>query len=191
MDAGDVGDDAYTQPETYVCLNDICIARRKRHVRGEPRLGESIMQGRRAREAEHVGYDWMRGEVLQGRLAERRQGMPVRHDDASMPPVTRQQDILAKQFPRARRDGEVDAIELGHFRDLLGSTLVQVELHIGIPVAEGLDDRRQDITRLCVGGSNGQRAAVLVGELGRNALDVFCLTQQFQCVTDDPAPRAG
>ena len=133
----------------------------------------------------------MRGEILERRLTDRGQRMALRHDDPPVPSITRQQDVLTKQLVRAGGDGEVDTIELRHFRDLLGGSLVEVKLHVGVSVAEGLDDGRQYVARLRVGGSDGQRAAVLVFELGRDTLDVLCFAQQLQRVADDALTGRG
>jgi hypothetical protein len=188
---GDVGNEAHSEPEAYIRFDDVRVAGRERHIRGKPCIGESVMQGRRAVETEHVGHDRVRGEIFERRLADRGQRMPLRHNDPPVPSVTRQQDVLAKQLVRARSDGEVDTIELRHFRDLLGGTLVQVKLHVGVSVAEGLDNGRQDVTRLRVGGPDGQRAAILVFELGRDTLDVLCFAQQLQRMADDALTWRG
>jgi hypothetical protein len=66
---------------------------------------------------------------------------------------------------------------------------VQMELHVGIALPENLDNRGQHVTRLGMRGTDGQRAAVLVFELGGYALDILRLTQEFQRVPDDTLTR--
>ncbi len=73
---GDVGDDAYAEPETDVCFDDIRIACGERYIWCEARLRESVMQGRGTRETEHVSDDRMRGEILQRGPGLRGQGCP-------------------------------------------------------------------------------------------------------------------
>ena len=117
--------------------------------------------------------------------------MTVRDDDASMPAVARQQDILAKQLLGAGCNGEVNAVELRHGRDLLRGALVEVKLHLGILVAKCPDDRRQYITCLGVGSADRQRAAILVREIRRDALDVLSFPQELERVPDNTLAGRG
>src|SRR5581483_3545605 len=186
-----VGNDADTEPESDIRLDDVRVACSQRHIRGQSRLGESLVQGGRAGEAENVGHDRIRGQLLDRRLRKGGQRMPLRHDNTPMPAVARQKDVLAEQRLGSGRHGEVGAVGLGHLGELLRRPLVEMELYVGIALPESLDDRGQHVTRLGVRGTNGQRSARLVLEVGGDAFDILRLTQQLQAVPDDTLAGRG
>ena len=102
----------------------------------------------------------------------------MRHHDVAMPAEAGHQGERRKQLVRAGRDREVDAIRGRQIRNLLGRALVQVQVDARIPGAELLDDGRQHVTRLGVRRRDRHRAAVLVLEVGRQALYVLGLLEQ-------------
>jgi hypothetical protein len=62
--------------------------------------------------------------------------MVLRHDDLPMPRIDRQQHEVREFVLAAGVDGEINAIERRHLGDLVGGALVQVQLHVGIFLAE-------------------------------------------------------
>ncbi len=102
-----------------------------------------------------------------------------------MPAIAGHQREAGEQLLRAGRDREVHAIGRREVGDLLGGALVQVQLDLGVLLAEALDDRRQHVTRLRVRRRDGHRAAFLVLEIGREAPDVLCLLEDADRALDD------
>src|SRR5882724_3278633 len=96
--------------------------------------------------------------------------------------------MFAKLLLRAGCNGEIDAIQLRHLRKMLGRTLMQMELHVRILFAELPDYRRQDISRLRVGRTDGKRTLTFVLELVGHASDVLSLAQQPQRIHDHALP---
>ncbi|MNZ48633.1 hypothetical protein D3C78_663810 [compost metagenome] len=68
---------------------------------------------------------------------------------------------------------------------------MHVQGHFRVLLDEVADHRRQGITRLGVGGGDGQRALLLVGELLGNLLDAFDLAQDFAGGIDDALTGRG
>jgi hypothetical protein len=106
--------------------------------------------------------------------------MVLRHDDLPMPRVDRQQHEVREFVLAAGVDGEVDAIERRHLGDLVGRALVQVQLHVGIFLAEVADHARQHVARLRVRRADGQRTAIGLLEVLRQALERLRLAQHAQ-----------
>src|SRR5688572_4863753 len=99
--------------------------------------------------------------------------MPRRQDDPAMPAIAGKQHKLVEQIARTRGNGQVDPPGLRHLRDLLRSTLMEMELDVRIARPELTDDWRQHVARLGMRSADGQRPAPLVLELRRDALDVL------------------
>ena len=108
-----------------------------------------------------------------------------RHDDAPVPLVAGQQHQVRKEILRTGGDGKVDAVERGHLGDLFRRALVQMQPHFRVLGAELLDDRREHVARLGVRRADGERAAVLVLQVVRDALDVLHLAQDLHRPVDD------
>ncbi|MCY1177146.1 hypothetical protein D9M73_174430 [compost metagenome] len=117
--------------------------------------------------------------------------MPLRHDHAAVPAVARHHDQVAEQLQRLGGDGEIDGAVGGHFGDLHRRALVHVQGNVRVLLDEIADHSRQRIARLGVGGGDGQRALLLVGELLGNLLDAFDLAQDFAGGIDDALTGRG
>ena len=111
--------------------------------------------------------------------------MAAGHDHVTVPPIAGQQHHVGEQLLRARGDREVDAVELRHFGDLLGCALVQVQADVWVALAKRLDHARQHVTRLGVRRADRERAARLVAQLLRQALDALDFAQDPQRPLDD------
>src|SRR5882672_12898728 len=111
-----------------------------------------------------------------------------RHYDTAMPLVAWQQHVLAKQLLRTGCNSEIDAIELRHLRKMLRRTLMQMKFHVWILFTELPDHRRQDISCLRVGRTDGKRTLTFVLELLGHTFDVLGLAQQPQGIHDDALP---
>ncbi len=108
-----------------------------------------------------------------------------------MPAVAGQQRKLLELLRRTRCHCQIDATGLGHLGNLLGGSLQQVELHLGITLAELLDHRRQHIARLRVRGADRQRTRAVVLVVGGDALDVLHFAQHAQRALDHALARRG
>ena len=104
--------------------------------------------------------------------------MPARHEHAAIPLVARQRDELGERRQRFGRDADVGVAVRGVLGDLDGIALVQLDLHARKARGEIAHDRRQHVARLRVRGRDGERALVLVPELGSHAADVLDLPQR-------------
>ncbi|MNG99284.1 hypothetical protein D3C79_584490 [compost metagenome] len=152
---------------------------------------ERFVQLRTPGETEHVGNDRVFGDRFQGQLRQLGQRMALRHHHAAVPLVARHHDQVAEQLQRLGGDGEVDRTVRSHLGNLHGRTLMHVQGHFRVLLDEAADHRRQGITRLGVGGGDGQRALLLVGELLGNLLDAFDLAQDFAGGIDDALTGRG
>jgi len=139
---------------------------------------ELLVQRRRAGEAEHVGDQRIFGKLLQRRFGDLRQRMVLRHDDLPMPRIDRQQHEVRELVLAAGVDGEIDAIERRHLGDLVGGALVQVQLHVGIFLAEIAYYARQHVARLRVRRGDGERPDILAAIFVGHALHVGDLAQR-------------
>ena len=124
-------------------------------------------------------------------LADLAERMAVRHDDGAMPAIAGQAHEAGEHRARAGGDGEIDAIGGREIRDLFGISLVQVQPHLRIFVAEALEHRRQHVTRLRVRGGDRQRAGVVLAQLRGQRLDAARLAHDLRGAVDHLGAGVG
>ena len=183
--------DAHAQPEAHVGLDHVGIGGGEHHLRRQAAPIEGLVQLGAAGEAEHIGDDRVLGQRLQGQLGQRGQGMSLGHDHAAVPAVAGHHDQIAVHLQAFGGDGEIHRAVGGHLGNLRGRALMHVQRHVRVALDEAVDDRRQRVARLGVGGGDGQVALLLVGEFLGDLLDAFHLAQDLAGGLDDVFPRRG
>ena len=110
---------------------------------------------------------------------------------AAMPAKAGQAHQAGEHRARARGDGEIDAIRGREIGDLFGISLVQVQTHLRVLVAESLEHLRQHVTRLGVRGRDRQRARFVLAQLGGERLDAARLAHDLRGAVDDLVAGVG
>ncbi len=115
--------------------------------------------------------------------------MSLRHDDAPVPAIARHQHEIREQLLRAGVDRKVDAVAHGHVRNLLGRSLVQMQLDVRIALLKDPDHGRQYVARLGMGRTDRERAPFVAFLLVSEALDALHLPENPERTVDDALPR--
>ena len=89
-----------------------------------------------------------------------------------LPLITGQGDQLGVVDQRFGGDTDLGHLVHHHPGDLVGGTLVQAHVDLGVTLTQAGHGHRQHITRLGVGGGYGQSAAVFGAELLTNTFEV-------------------
>ncbi|MDR6354763.1 hypothetical protein Q3H58_001434 [Pseudomonas psychrotolerans] len=140
----------------------------------------------RPSETEDVGHQRLIRQLLQSQILDLRQGMPLGHDDATVPAIAGHHHQVVEALQAFGGDGEVNGAIGGHLGDLGRRALVHVQRHVRVLLDEFADHVRQGVTRLGVGGRDGQGALAFVGELLGDLLDAFAFAQDLAGGLDDP-----
>ncbi|MNQ46620.1 hypothetical protein D3C85_604420 [compost metagenome] len=183
-----LGHDAHTQAQAHIGLDHVGVSGGEHHLGRQATVAEGFVQFRAAGEAEDVGNDGVFGQRLEGQLRQFGQGVPLGHDDATVPAVAGHHHQVTEQLQGLGGDGEVDGAVGGHLGDLHRGALVHVQGDVGVLLDEAADHWRQCVARLGMGGGDGERALLLVGEFLGDLLDALDLAQDFPCRGDDAFP---
>ena len=186
-----LGHDAHAQPQAYISLDHVGVGGGEHHLRGQAAVVERLVQLGTASEAEHVGDNRVFGHRFERQLWQLGQRVPLRHHHATVPLVARHHDQVTEQLQRFGGDGEIDGAIGCHLGDLHGRALVHVQGDFRVLLDEVADHRRQGIARLRVGGGDGQRALLLVGEFLGDLLDALDLAQDLAGGIDDALAGRG
>ena len=108
-----------------------------------------------------------------------------------MPAIAGQAHQAGEHRARARGDGEIDAVGGREIGDLFGISLVQVQAHLRVLVAEALEHLRQHVTRLGVRGGDGQRTRLVLAQLRGQRLDAARLAHDLRGAVDDLGAGVG
>jgi hypothetical protein len=104
--------------------------------------------------------------------------MMAQHNDLAVPAVHRQQYQPGEQAFGARGYRQLHPIGGHHLADLFRGALMQMQLDLRITLAKRVHHRRQHVARLGVGGRDGQRASIILVQVGGDGLQTVDLGQR-------------
>ena len=167
-----LGDDADTQAQPHVGLDDVGVDRLQRQRRLDAGARERQIDAGAAGDGGVVHHQRVGGELLQRRPFDRRQRVSGRHHHHMLPLVAGQGDqgVVVGQGLGGQPD--LGHVVEQHARHLVRHTLVQHNLHFWEPQAQPRNGLGQEVA--CLGMRRGDRqcAGVLLAEVLADALEV-------------------
>src|ERR1035437_768400 len=163
--------DANAHPQLDVSLDHVGIDRLQQNVRLQIAQRKRLIDLGPPGKGGVISNQREDGNFLQRDRFRLQQGMIRRHHDHVLPLIARDRDQAVDAGNRFRRDRDIGMVEQYHFGDLLRIRLQQGQADFWKFRGKRLDNFRQRITRLGVGGRDGEAAAVLRRKLLADALE--------------------
>jgi hypothetical protein len=168
--------------EFDIRLDHVSVHRSQHHVRHQRVAREGLVDVAAAGVTALVGDERELGQPRQRQyhaaVGLLRQRVVARHNDDVRPAITRQRHQILVTRQRFGGDADVGLPIEQHLRDLARRALVELQHHVRVRRAEIANGGWQGVARLRMRRGDGERAAVLRGEVGAGALEVVRLDQQ-------------